>query len=138
MISDKIVLDNIKYFKYTVINQVHNNIQYNVVVRFLNKEMLKGTVDILILSVLLEKDNYGYEISKTIKEKSDDLFEILEATMYLALKRLEKQKAIEAYWGDETGGGRRRYFKITDLGKEQLEKSISDWKQTVQLVDKFI
>lgn len=104
----------------------------------MNKEMLKGTVDILILSVLLEKDNYGYEISKTIKEKSDDLFEILEATMYLALKRLEKQKAIEAYWGDETGGGRRRYFKITDLGKEQLEKSISDWKQTVQLVDKFI
>ncbi|WP_335582378.1 PadR family transcriptional regulator [Candidatus Formimonas warabiya] len=106
--------------------------------RFLNKEMLKGTVDILILSVLLEKDNYGYEISKTIKEKSDDSFEILEATMYLALKRLEKQKAIEAYWGDETGGGRRRYFRITDFGKEQLDKSISDWKQTVQLVDKFI
>ena len=104
----------------------------------MNKEMLKGTVDILILSVLLEKDNYGYGISKTIKEKSDNLFEILEATMYLALKRLEKQKAIEAYWGDETGGGRRRYFKITDLGKEQLEKSISDWKQTVPLVDKFI
>jgi len=104
----------------------------------LNKEMLKGTVDILILSVLLEKDNYGYEISKTIKEKSDDSFEILEATMYLALKRLEKQKAIEAYWGDETGGGRRRYFRITDFGKEQLDKSISDWKQTVQLVDKFI
>ncbi|MEG6512537.1 PadR family transcriptional regulator [Desulforamulus ruminis] len=106
--------------------------------RFLNKEMLKGTIDILILSVLLEKDNYGYEISKIIKEKSDDLFEILEATMYLALKRLEKQKAIEAYWGDETSGGRRRYFKITNLGKQQLEKSISDWKQTVQLVDKFI
>ena len=104
----------------------------------MNKEMLKGTVDILILSVLLEKDSYGYEISKTIKEKSDDLFEILEATMYLALKRLEKQKAIEAYWGDETGGGRRRYFRITDLGKEQLEKSVFDWKQTVQLVDKFI
>ncbi|ATW23507.1 PadR family transcriptional regulator [Candidatus Formimonas warabiya] len=104
----------------------------------MNKEMLKGTVDILILSVLLEKDNYGYEISKTIKEKSDDSFEILEATMYLALKRLEKQKAIEAYWGDETGGGRRRYFRITDFGKEQLDKSISDWKQTVQLVDKFI
>lgn len=104
----------------------------------MNKEMLKGTIDILILSVLLEKDNYGYEISKTIKEKSDNLFEILEATMYLALKRLEKQKAIEGYWGDETGGGRRRYFKITDFGKEQLDKSISDWKQTVQLVDKFI
>ncbi|WP_340140755.1 PadR family transcriptional regulator [Ruminiclostridium cellobioparum] len=106
--------------------------------RVLNKEMLKGTIDILILSVLKEHDNYGYEISKIIKTKSSDLFEILEATMYLALKRLENQNAIESYWGTERGGGRRRYFKITDLGSEQLDQLTSDWKQTVQLVDKFI
>ncbi|KPU42823.1 lineage-specific thermal regulator protein [Oxobacter pfennigii] len=104
----------------------------------MNKEMLKGTIDILILSVLKEQDSYGYEISKIIKTKSGDLFEILEATMYLALKRLEKQNVIEAYWGTETGGGRRRYFKITDLGSEQLAQLTSDWRQTVSLVDKFI
>lgn len=104
----------------------------------MNKEMLKGTIDILILSVLKEQDSYGYEISKIIKTKSGDLFEILEATMYLALKRLEKQNSIEAYWGTETGGGRRRYFKITDLGSEQLMQLTSDWKQTVRLVDMFI
>lgn len=104
----------------------------------MNKEMLKGTIDILILSVLSEKDNYGYEISKIIKMKSGDMFEILEATMYLSLKRLEKQNAIEAYWGDESGGGRRRYFKITDLGKEQLTQLTSDWKETVEIVSKFI
>lgn len=104
----------------------------------MNKEMLKGTIDILILSVLLGGDNYGYEISKKIKTKSDNLFEILEATMYIALKRLEKQDVIEGYWGDETGGGRRRYFRITELGKEHLEALSSDWRQTVQLVDKFI
>lgn len=100
--------------------------------------MLKGTIDILILSVLKEQDSYGYEISKIIKTKSGDLFEILEATMYLALKRLEKQSAIEAYWGAETGGGRRRYFKITDLGSEQLAQLTSDWKQTAELVGKFV
>lgn len=100
--------------------------------------MLKGTIDILILSVISERDSYGYEISKIIKTKSGDLFEILEATMYLALKRLEKQKAIEAFWGTETDGGRRRYFKITDLGKAQLAQLTSDWKQTAWLVDKFI
>ena len=65
----------------------------------MNKEMLKGTIDILILSVLNENDSYGYEISKIIKNRSGDSFEILEATMYLALKRLEKQNAIEGYWG---------------------------------------
>jgi len=47
----------------------------------LNKEMLKGTIDILILSVLKEQDSYGYEISKIIKTKSGNSFEILEATM---------------------------------------------------------
>ncbi len=104
----------------------------------MNKEMLKGTIDILILSVLKEQDNYGYGISKIIKKKSGDLFEILEATMYLALKRLEKHNAIEAYWGTETGGGRRRYFKITDLGNEQLAQLTSEWNQTARLVEKFI
>lgn len=107
-------------------------------VKALNKEMLKGTIDILILSVLKEQDSYGYAISKIIKTKSGDLFEILEATMYLALKRLEKQSAIEGYWGTESGGGRRRYFKITDWGRDQLTQLIADWQQTVQLVDRFI
>lgn len=122
---------------YTRNIKVHNSFKY-FGGELLNKEMLKGTIDILILSVLLERDNYGYEISKIIKMKSDNSFEILEATMYIALKRLEKQAMIEAYWGDETSGGRRRYFKITDLGKTQLKTLSSDWKQTVQLVDKFI
>ena len=51
--------------------------------------MLKGTIDILILSVLSQGDNYGYEISRIIKARTEGMFEILEATMYLALKRLE-------------------------------------------------
>lgn len=104
----------------------------------MNKEMLKGTIDILILSVLNENDSYGYEISKIIKNRSGDSFEILEATMYLALKRLEKQNAIEGYWGQESGGGRRRYFKMTDTGAQLLAQLCSDWKETTQLVGKFI
>jgi len=104
----------------------------------LNKEMLKGTIDILILSVLNQSDNYGYEISKIIKSKTEGSFEILEATMYLSLKRLEKQQAIDFYWGDESGGGRRKYYKITELGRDQLFQLIQDWKETVQIVDKFI
>lgn len=104
----------------------------------LNKEMLKGTIDILILSVLSQSDNYGYEISKIVKLKTEGSFEILEATMYLSLKRLEKQQAIDFYWGDESGGGRRKYYKITELGRDQLLQLIQDWKETVQIVDKFI
>ena len=104
----------------------------------LNKEMLKGTIDILILSVLAQGDNYGYEISRIIKARTEGMFEILEATMYLSLKRLEKQGAIDFYWGDESGGGRRKYFKVTEQGKIQLTHAIRDWKETVEVVEKFI
>ena len=99
---------------------------------------MKGTIDILILSVLSKGDNYGYEISKIIKMKTKGTFEILEATMYLSLKRLENQKAIELYWGNESGGGRRKYYKISELGKEHLNQLINDWKETIQIVEKFI
>ncbi|AIM17191.1 PadR family transcriptional regulator [Bacillus sp. X1(2014)] len=104
----------------------------------MNKEMLKGTIDLLILSLLNEQDNYGYEISKAIKERTEGAFEIQEATMYLSLKRLEKQKAVSSYWGTETHGGRRKYYAITDWGKELLETYKQDWKQTAKIVDRFI
>ncbi|MCC3863764.1 PadR family transcriptional regulator [Clostridioides difficile] len=104
----------------------------------MNKEMLKGTIDILILSVLTQGDNYGYEISRIIKSRTEGRFEILEATMYLSLKRLEKQGAIDFYWGSESEGGRRKYFKITEQGKDRLSQDIRDWKETVEVVEKFI
>ena len=100
--------------------------------------MLKGTIDLLILRVLEEQDNYGYEISKTIKTKTKGKFEIQEATLYLSLKRLEKQKAIASYWGDESNGGRRKYYKLTDSGSLLMQQSIKDWKETVEIVESFI
>ncbi|WP_408607303.1 PadR family transcriptional regulator [Cytobacillus praedii] len=104
----------------------------------LNKEMLKGTIDLLILSILKEKENYGYEISKAIKERTEGTFEIQEATLYLSLKRLEKQQAITSYWGNESHGGRRKYYAVTVDGLDLLQKSIYEWKQTVEMVDRFI
>ncbi len=105
---------------------------------FLNKEMLKGNIDLLILSVLKEKDNYGYEISKTIKEKTGGTFEIQEATLYLSLKRLEKHGAISSYWGTESHGGRRKYYAITEEGIELFETYVHDWKMITEMVKRFI
>ncbi|WP_099156718.1 PadR family transcriptional regulator [Virgibacillus ndiopensis] len=104
----------------------------------MNKEMLKGNIDLLILSVLKNKENYGYEISKTIKEKTEGTFEIQEGTLYLSLKRLEKQKAISSFWGTESQGGRRKYYAITEDGSQQLEKIINDWKTMTEMVKRFI
>lgn len=104
----------------------------------MNKEMLKGTIDLLILSILVEADNYGYEISKAISEKSGESFDIQEATLYLALKRLEKQASVESYWGKESHGGKRKYYHITDTGIEQLAVMKKDFQQLAAIVQKFI
>ncbi len=100
--------------------------------------MLKGTIDLLILSILNVKENYGYEISKAIKERTQGALEIQEPTLYLSLKRLEKQEAVTSFWGNESQGGRRKYYSLTADGRRLLERYINDWKQTTEIVNRFI
>ncbi|WHZ55592.1 PadR family transcriptional regulator [Metabacillus hrfriensis] len=104
----------------------------------MNKELLKGNIDLLILSVVKEKESYGYEISMTIKDKTVGEYEIQEATLYLSLKRLEKQGAVASSWGKESHGGRRKYYAITDEGVQLLDHLISDWKKVMEMVKRFI
>ncbi|WP_071396552.1 PadR family transcriptional regulator [Bacillus tuaregi] len=104
----------------------------------MNKEMLKGTIDLLILSTLSLADNYGYEISKKIKDRTEGMFEIQEATLYLALKRLEKNNFIEAYCGSESQGGKRKYYHLTELGIKQLEQMKKDWMNISEMVHRFL
>jgi PadR family transcriptional regulator, regulatory protein PadR len=104
-----------------------------------NKEVLKGHIDTLILSLLRNRDMYGYELAKFVREKSDDQFELKEGTLYLSLKRLEKNKWIESYWGDEQGpGGRRKYYKLTPLGEQGFEEKRSEWQFVKSIIDSFL
>lgn len=93
----------------------------------MNKEIMKGSIDILLLSLITKEDLYGYEIAKRIKEKSNNLYTIGEGTLYPALQRLEKQKLITSFWGDSDTGGRRKYYKITEDGKKELGKRLNEW-----------
>ncbi|MGL3067029.1 MULTISPECIES: PadR family transcriptional regulator [Planococcus] len=105
----------------------------------INKEVLKGHIDTLILSLLHGRDMYGYEIAKIVREKSEEQFELKEGTLYLSLKRLEKNEWIASYWGDEQGpGGRRKYYKLTSLGKEGYIEKRSEWAFVKKLMDSFL
>lgn len=105
----------------------------------INKEVLKGHIDTLILSLLHKNDMYGYQIAKIVREKSDDLFELKEGTLYLSLKRLEKNKWIESYWSDEQGpGGRRKYYKLTSIGKEGFIEKRVEWQFVKKIMDSFL
>lgn len=104
----------------------------------MNKELLKGYIDLIILSIVRRKKNYGYNIIKEIYELSDNNFELKEGTLYLALKRLEKNKFVISQWDSNDSYPRRKYYGITDLGDEYLNKEYKEILLTNKLLDKLI
>lgn len=104
----------------------------------LTSDIIRGHTETIILAQLSKKDSYGYEINKTIKEKTDNNYELKEATLYCAFKRLEENGYIESYWGDQQTGARRRYYRITDMGKKNYLRNKEDWKETKKIIDKLI
>ena len=88
----------------------------------MNAEILRGFTDAIILNCLLENDSYGYKISRSIIEKTNNKMDIKDATIYLAFKRMEKEGLITSYWSNDNTLARRKYYQITALGKKYLNK----------------
>ena len=104
----------------------------------LSSDLLRGHTDTMILKLLLGGDRYGYEITKLVYEHSDKLYELKEATMYSSLKRLEYDGHITSYWGDETQGGRRKYYRITGSGRGLYEENKQNWDYAKQILDELL
>lgn len=104
----------------------------------ITSDIIRGHTETIILSHLLEKDSYGYEINKSIQHKTDNQYELKEATLYSAFRRLEQARLISSYWGNQTTGARRRYYSITSLGKSALKHNKADWEEAKELIDKLI
>jgi len=104
----------------------------------ISADLLRGHTDTIVLSILMQGDHYGYEIYKTILEKTEGLYELKEATLYSSYKRLEKEGCIIAYWGDETHGGRRKYYRITEKGRQQYYQNKADWEFTKKILNKLL
>lgn len=101
-------------------------------------DLIRGHTESIILAHLAERDSYGYQINKSIQQKTDGRYELKEATLYSAFRRLEESGCILSYWGDEDKGARRRYYSITALGRGMLEQNKLDWAQAKDLIDKLI
>lgn len=104
----------------------------------LSSDLLRGHTDTIILKLLMDGDKYGYEITKLVHEHSQRLYELKEATMYSSLKRLENDKHITSYWGDETQGGRRRYYAITATGREMYKVNKQNWDYAKQILGELL
>jgi len=104
----------------------------------ISSDLLRGHTDTIILKLLIIDDKYGYEISKLIHLNSSGEYELKEATMYSSLKRLDNDGCITSYWGDETQGGRRKYYKITEKGKETYLQNKVNWENAKRILDKLL
>ena len=104
----------------------------------ISTDLIRGHTDTIILNVLRQGDSYGYEIYKKIIRLSSSRYELKEATLYSAFRRLEQEGYILSYWGDETQGGRRKYYRITEAGSALYEQNKKDWGFAKNVLDKLI
>lgn len=101
----------------------------------LSSDMFRGHTETMILNILIDGDNYGYEITKRIKNNSEGQFDIKDATIYTAFRRMESDGLITTYWGDGVGGARRRYYSITESGRAFYEDKVREWIRARDLLN---
>ena len=106
----------------------------------ISADLIRGHINTIILRTLYERDKYGYEIIDEIEKRSHGQYSLKQPTLYSALKRLENQGYINAYWKtDEVSlGGRRKYYTLTDSGREISEKNQSEWEYSRTVIDSLI
>jgi PadR family transcriptional regulator PadR len=98
-------------------------------------DLLRGHTDTIVLGVLRRGDRYGFEIYKSIRDATGGRYEIKEATLYATYRRLLKDGLAESYWGDESQGGRRKYYRITDAGRAVFRRNLAAWAATRDIID---
>lgn len=101
-------------------------------------DLIRGNIDAIILSTLSGGDSYGYEILKDIAQTSRGEYEMKEPSLYTSLKRLETQNYVESYWGNETQGARRKYYRITSAGKDELDEATQRWNNVKVIIDRLL
>ena len=100
-------------------------------------DIIRGHTDAIILVRLSAGDSYGYEINKAILRKTNGRYQLKEATLYTAFKRLEESGSITSYWGNEATGARRRYYAITEQGRKNYEALLEEWKDARAMIDEL-
>lgn len=106
---------------------MHSESIYNEWGINMDKELLKGTTKTIILKMLEREPMYGYGMIKNFEIMSKGVFKFKEGTLYPLLHSLEKKEYIESYW-DTLEGRKRKYYRITDKGRKNLEEKKEEWE----------
>lgn len=103
-----------------------------------DKGLIGGSSALLVLSLLAEKDYYGYEIIRTLEERSDETFQYNEGTLYPILHKMESKGLVVSYKEKMESGRERKYYQITKAGLSQLETEMEQWEVFSTSVNKVI
>ena len=102
-----------------------------------DRELKKGSAELLILSLIEHRARHGYEISKLIEERSDGVLKFNVASFYPLLYRLEERGLIAGRWVEKAGQRRRRYYRLTAQGKEVLKAQRATWLDFVNAIHRI-
>lgn len=108
-----------------------------IVPKVLDRELKKGSAELLILSLIEHRPRHGYEISKLIEARSEGVLRFNVASFYPLLYRLEQRGFIEGRWVEKAGQRRRRYYRLTAAGKKMLKEQRSIWRDFVNAMNQI-
>ena len=101
-------------------------------------ELLQGTLDMLVLKTLTRGPLHGYEIANWIQQASDDALQVEEGSLYPSLYRMERRGWIKSEWGLSDNNRKARYYRLTRLGRKQLESEASNWAGLTEAIAKIM
>ncbi len=104
----------------------------------IDKSLLSGTTVLLVLSLLQQEDQYGYQMIAALSARSDNVFQMKEGTLYPVLHTLEKQGHIKSYEKETPQGRKRKYYQLTAKGQRLLGEKAAEWKAFSQGVEKVV
>ena len=103
--------------------------------RMLDRELKKGSAELLILSLVEDQPRHGYDIGQLIEQRSNGNLKFSVGSLYPLLYRLEKRRWIQGRWVEKTGQRRRRYYRITAEGKKVLKAQRNSWREFVEAIN---
>ena len=104
----------------------------------MSTELVRGTLDTLLLETISRSPMYGYQICKTVNTRTDGYFDLREGSLYPALHRLERDGMLTSYWEKTDAGRRRKYYRITDKGRGALVTKRREWQQFTIAVERVL
>ena len=97
-------------------------------------EMLKGTLDMMILRTLVAGDAHGHTIAKVIERTSEDVLEVEQGSLYPALHRLEDRGWVSSHWGVSENNRKAKFYRLTAVGRKQLVRETNRWRQMIRAI----